>query len=366
MVEEADGGGAWRQVPTQCMNWHVYGLREIWHMLEPEDGRISRNQVQAWGLMRSLCEYQAHRLRDAWSSLADVWPPDGSRAATEFRGVVLAMARSLDESAAAAHENAKALSALTDGIADTRGKIADLVAEYNTIEAKRRHPKVSAAAATELDRQKAEIVEAARRTMRDADVIPATATEDFRIPPKYHGIDDREDNRAGSGTLAAGTLGPLQSARRPSPHSRLQPPAPSRVRHGVAWCAPMRTTRELRLGRTTLRRRARRRHRLGPTSIRSRRALGDMAEALSMARIADQRFWHCRRSWRCHRSGRLSLDRRLAPELRLLQASRDGQRTTAASDDADGASDRCGGRRPTRARVRRESGVETPTRSAVG
>ena len=189
MSRDPYGLPAARGVSTQCMNWDVYGLRQIWQMLEGEDGRISRNQVHAWGLMASVCTHQADQLRRAMAGLEAVWPPDRSRAASEFRAVVLTMAQSLDRSASAAQTNATVLARLTDGIAATRTRIARLVQELNAIEAKHRSQvRPSSLVVQEYNQGRAELDQQARQIMHEADTIPAAAHVDFRVPDAYEGI----------------------------------------------------------------------------------------------------------------------------------------------------------------------------------
>ncbi len=189
MSRDPYGLPAARAVSTQCMNWDVYGLRQIWQMFEGEDGRVSRNQVHAWGLMASVCAHQADQLRRAMAGLEAVWPPDRSRAASEFRAVVLTMAQSLDRSASAAHTNATVLARLTDGIASTRARIAQLVQELNAIEAKHRNQvRPSSLVVQEYNRERTELDQQARQIMREADTIPAAAHVDFRVPDAYLGI----------------------------------------------------------------------------------------------------------------------------------------------------------------------------------
>ena len=83
MNDPSVGPRAQRHVQAQCTNWDLYGLTQIWQMVENENGHQSWDQVNAWNKMRSLCEHQATRLRDAASRLEAVWPTGRSEALAE-------------------------------------------------------------------------------------------------------------------------------------------------------------------------------------------------------------------------------------------------------------------------------------------
>jgi hypothetical protein len=186
------GPVAARAVNTQCTNWEPYSLPQIWQMLAQETGQTSWAQVTAWGRMKSLCQEQARQLRTAADELAALWPPEKSEASRAYRDVVMVLARSLDDSANAAHANARALSALTSGISETRQKIARLVEQLKAREAEQTARKRNRLPFLPdgglIGVQRSELDRAARQVMHEADVIPATATADFRIPADYVGV----------------------------------------------------------------------------------------------------------------------------------------------------------------------------------
>jgi len=183
------GPTAPRTVHTQCMNWQPYTLPQIWQMLEHETGQTSWAQVTAWGRMKNLCEAQASQLRRALDELAALWPPEQSEASRAYRDVVLTMVQSLDDSANAAHANAKALSSLTIGISNTRQQIAHLVDELHTREAEQAQREQTRLPfwpdSGLIDTQRTELNREAQRVMEDADVIPATAAAEFRAPGRF-------------------------------------------------------------------------------------------------------------------------------------------------------------------------------------
>jgi hypothetical protein len=186
-----------RTAQPHCMNWEPYTLRQIWQMLEAETGQTSWAQVTAWGRMKNLCEGQAHQLRQALDELALLWPPEKSEASRVYRDVVLSMARSLDDSANAAHINAIALSNLTSGISATRQKIAHLVEQLNARDAEQAERERNRLPfwpdSGLIDTQRSELDRAARQIMHEADTIPATATAEFQIPGPYSAPTYSED-----------------------------------------------------------------------------------------------------------------------------------------------------------------------------
>lgn len=237
------GPVAARNVNTQCTNWEPYSLPQIWQMLEQETGQTSWAQVTAWGRMKSLCEVQARQLRTAADELAALWPPDKSEASRAYRNVVMILAKSLDDSANAAHANARALSALTSGISETRQKIASLVAQLKAREAEQAERERNRLPfwpdSGLIDVQRTELNRTARQIMHDADVIPATATADFRIPADYVGLaigpdaGKREPVAVGENNGDAGPfVGSASATRIPLP--LITPPPPESAIPGMA------------------------------------------------------------------------------------------------------------------------------------
>jgi hypothetical protein len=207
------GPVATRTVQTRCTNWDAFGLVQIWEMLAHEDGRLSWEQVAAWNRMKSLCTFQAARLRNAALELASLWPPDASDAARLFQSVVLNMVGSLEEDATAAGVNANVLSRLTENVATARQQILHLMDQLQERQAEqqeRQRDRIPGMPYGGLfASQRNELDKAARNVMQKADVDLAMAVADFRVSTPYLPPDStkEEPGAAGDSGGSAGVAG---------------------------------------------------------------------------------------------------------------------------------------------------------------